>query len=316
MTTANVPPDEKAPPPTLEEVSPGIFAYIQLDGSWGLNNPSFLVGQNGVTAVDSSSTERRSRDFLSAIERTSEQPVSTLINTHHHLDHTFGNFVFGPEVTIVGHEACREEILNEAPTILDTAKQLFPWVEWGNIEVVAPSLTFEDRLTLYLDDLELECIFMGPAHTTNDVVVWIPARRVLITGDIIFHLGTPFALQGSVAGWLTALDRIRELGAERIIPGHGPVCGPEVIDDVAAYLRFVQERARAGFEAGAKPLEVAKDSDLGRFAEWTDRERIVGNLYRAYSELRGEAAGRPLDLALAWPDMIEYNGGKPLRCLA
>lgn len=316
MTTAKIPPDLELPPPSLEEVSPGIFAYIQLDGSWGLNNPSFLVGKNNVIAVDSSSTERRSRDFLSAIKRTSEQPVNSLINTHHHLDHTFGNFVFGSDVTIVGHTNCRAEILAEAGTILGVAQQLFPQVEWGDIEIVAPDLTFDDRLTLFLDDLRLECIFVGPAHTTNDIVVWIPERKVLIAGDVIFHLGTPFALQGSVSGWLDALERIRALGAETIIPGHGPVCGPAVIDDVVSYLRFVQEVARNGVDAGVSPLEAAKDSDLGRFAPWTDPERIVGNLYRAYSELRGEPIGTPIDLAAAFPDMIDYNGGQPLRCLA
>jgi cyclase len=58
------------------------------------------------------------------------------------------------------------------------------------------------------------------------------------------------------------------------------------------------------------------DLDLGRFSEWPDRERIVGNLYRAFSELRGEPLGAPVDAAAATAEMITYNGGQPLRCLA
>jgi len=101
-----------------------------------------------------------------------------------------------------------------------------------------------------------------------------------------------------------------------MVPGHGAVCGPEVIDDVAEYLMFLQEVARKGFEADASPLETARDTDLGRFSEWLDQERLVGNFHRAYSELRGEPLGTPLALPQAVADMVAYNGGQMPRCLA
>ncbi len=100
------------------------------------------------------------------------------------------------------------------------------------------------------------------------------------------------------------------------MPGHGPVCGPEVIDQVLAYLRFVQETARAGRAAGLSPLEAARTADLGEFGGLTDAERIVGNLHRAYLELSGAARGAPLDLAAALGEMVAYNGGRPLTCHA
>jgi cyclase len=121
---------------------------------------------------------------------------------------------------------------------------------------------------------------------------------------------------GSIAGWLEALEVLRALGSETIVSGHGPVCGPGVIDEVADYLRFVQETARTGSEAGLTPLLTAQQADLGRFSELLDRERLVGNLHRAYSELRGEPRGAPLPLATVVPDMVTYNGGQMPRCLA
>lgn len=316
MSTEQIPADAQLPDPEVVEVSQGVFAYIQHDGSWCLNNPAFIAAADQVIAIDACATERRTRLFREAITRLSPQPVRTLVNTHAHLDHTFGNYLFADDATIVGHANCRAEILADAPQLPARARQMFPSVDWGAIEVVAPSLTFEDRLSLYAGELELQLIYVSPAHTNTDVVVWLPERKIVIAGDIVFHKGTPFALMGSVAGWLDALDRVRALGAETIIPGHGPVAGPEVLDDVAAYLRFVQQSAKAAYDAGASPLDAARDLDLGPFAEWTDSERIVGNLHRAYSELRGEPRGAQIDTATAFAQMLDYNGNQPLRCLA
>jgi cyclase len=298
------------PPPVVEEVGKGVYAYVQLDGSWGLNNSGFIVGNEAVTVIDTCFTERRTRAFVDAIAQVTPVPLRTLINTHHHGDHTHGNYLL-PAATVIGHQICRDEMVAAG----HIATALFPDVEWGELAVSPPFVTFDDRLNVYVDELQLELQFMGPAHTTNDVIAWLPAPRLLFAGDLIFNGGTPFVAMGSVAGSLAALERIRALRPDVIVPGHGAVCGPEAIDRQSAYLSFVQDVARRGFEAGTPPLDLATSTDLGDFAGLLDPERIVGNLYRAYSELRGDALGAPIDLQ-AFADMITYNGGKPLRCLA
>ena len=254
----------------------------------------------------------RTRAFLRAMQGVTDLPVSTLVNTHHHGDHTHGNYLLGAS-SIVGHELCRQSVID---TGLHTLHPLFPSVVWGDLELAPPFITFQDRLDLFVDDLKLELHFMGPAHTTNDLVVWLPERRVLFTGDLVFNGGTPFVAMGSIAGSLIALDRLREFDAETIVPGHGLICGPEVIDSMAGYLRFVQDKARDAFAAGLAPLDAASAIDLDRFAHWHDRERLAGNLHRAYSELRGEPLGTALDLGPIAADMVSYNGGQPVRCLA
>ena len=138
----------------------------------------------------------------------------------------------------------------------------------------------------------------------------------MFTGDLAFNGGTPFVAMGSIAGSLLALDRLREFGAETVVPGHGSVCGPEVFDDMEAYLRFVQARAEETFAEGLSPLDAAQQTELGKFDSWHDRERLAGNLHRAYSELRGEPLGIGLDLGPIAADMVAYNGGQPVRCLA
>ena len=94
------------------------------------------------------------------------------------------------------------------------------------------------------------------------------------------------------------------------------MCGPAVIDDIEAYLTFVQDTARPAFDGGLSPLDAARQADLGRFAAWHDSERLAGNLHRAYSEFRGEPLGTVLDLGAIAADMVALNGGQPVRCLA
>jgi len=308
--------DHEAAPgkPRVQEVSDGVFAYVQPDGTWFINNTGFLVGATGVTSVDACSTERRTRAYLAAIAETSPQPVRTLINTHHHGDHTHGNYLFGG-ATIVAHDRCRQEVLAAG---LPYFPGVFQDVDWGGLQVAPPFLTYADRVTLYSDDLRCEVRYVGrPAHTTNDSIVWLPERSVLFTGDLIFNGGTPFMLMGSITGAIDVLEQvIKPLDPQTIVPGHGEVCGPEVIDDVLGYLRFVLDLARRGKDAGLSPLEAARDNGLGPYAGRSDPERIVCNLHRAYADLGDGEPGEKLNFAAALFDMVAYNGGKPLSCLA
>jgi cyclase len=309
MTAA--PPD--APPATVE-VSDGIYAYLQPDGSWYLSNTGFITGRSGVISIDTCSTERRTRAYLAAVAAVSRQPVRTLVNTHHHGDHTYGNCLL-PGATIVGQARCRDEVIASGPPA-----NLGIWtnVDWGDLDVAPPFLTFETGVTLWADELRCEVRYVGtPAHTTNDSIIHVPDRSVLFAGDLLFNGGTPFLLTGSITGAIEVLEQVvAPLGAQTIVPGHGPVSGPELIDEVLGYLRFVQDVARRGRDAGLPPLEAARQTDLGRYAGLLDPERIVGNLHRAYAELDGAEPGAPVDLAAAVPDMIAYNGGRPLTCHA
>jgi glyoxylase-like metal-dependent hydrolase (beta-lactamase superfamily II) len=299
-------------PPELVEVTPGVLAYIQPDGSWMLNNTGAVVGGEAVLMIDTTSTERRNRRLWDVIsEATGERPVRTLINTHHHGDHTFGNWMMPASTTIVAHRLCRDEMLRAGLA----AMALFPTCDYGHVEVALPTMTFDADLSLWVDDLEIRASFVGPAHTLGDVFVWVPERRVVFTGDLVFHGGHPFLVEGCLSNYPQALARLQALGAEILVPGHGPVATPAVLDDMLAYAAWLTQVAAEGFAHGWEPLETARRADLDRFAHWAGPERLVGNLHRAYAELRGEKPGAPLNLAEVMTETIEFNGG-PLRCLA
>jgi cyclase len=305
--------------PSTVEVADGVFAYVQPDGSWWINNTGFVVGGDAVVAVDASSTERRTRALLDAITRVTPSPVRTLVNTHHHGDHTNGNCLFARErdAVIVGHRECRESVIAGGRIGGPFLDSIFGEVDWGELTIEPPSVTFDSRLDLWAGSRRVELHYIGmPAHTTGDVVAWLPEQRVLFAGDLLFNGGTPFVLMGSVAGSLDALDRVAAFGAETIVPGHGRICDAAALDVIRRYLRFVQDTAKVGREAGLAPLDVARTTDLGEFAELLDPERLVGNLHRAYAELDGQPLGAPVDLVAAFTDMVAFNGGQPLRCHA
>jgi cyclase len=303
---------ESAHDPQVLEIADGVFAYIQPDGSWWINNTGFIVAEHSVVSIDACSTQRRTRAYLDTIASVTSAPVTTLINTHHHGDHTYGNSEFG-DVTIIGHERCRAEIISAG--ILGNTGIWEP-VDWGELRVAPPTVTFTDRLRVWSDDTPLEVSYVGqPAHTTNDSLVWLPDQQVLFCGDLLFNGGTPFLLMGSVAGAIDVLTQVlAPIPARVIVPGHGEPCGRDLIDTTVGYLRFVLDLARQGISAGLSPLEAARQSDLGQYAAWLDPERIVGNLHRAYRDLEPERPG--VDLYVALTDMVAYNGGRPLTCRA
>jgi cyclase len=293
------------------EVADGIFAYVQLPGGWCVSNAGILPGERSVTLIDATATIPRARRLREAVAGLSPHEVGTLVNTHHHGDHTFGNAVF-PAATIVGHALTGACMVAEGTLITE----IWPHVEWGEVRIVEPTVTLTDRLTLWVDDTRVELIHLGPAHTTNDVVAWLPESRVLFAGDITFSGGTPFTLGGSVGGSLRALEELRALDPRTVVSGHGPIAGPEVIETNVAYLSWIQKLTAEGTAAGLEPLTVAREADLGEFADLLDPERLVANLHRAYSEARGVPWGTPLPITDILAEMIVFNDGQIPTCLA
>jgi cyclase len=297
---------------TLEPVAEDVYAYTQQPGGWCLSNAGVVVGPDGAMIVDTLATQARANRLRESVDALGAGPRRIVVNTHHHGDHIFGNQAFGAGATVVAHEQARTEMAETGLALT----RLWPQVQWGEVRIVLPALTFTDRLTVHLGERRAELIHVGPAHTTNDVVVWLPDERVLFAGDVVLSGATPFSLMGSIAGSLRAIERLRALDARTVVCGHGPVAGPEVFDENAEYLEWIQRLAYLGAARGLSPLDTARDAHRGRFAHLLDQERIVGNLHRAFAELDGGPPARPLDVVAVFGEMVEFNEGRLPTCLA
>ncbi|WP_030723269.1 MBL fold metallo-hydrolase [Streptomyces sp. NRRL S-237] len=298
--------------PYLVQPAPGVYAYVQPDGGWCLNNAGFVTDGGRTLLVDTAATERRARALRAAIVAAGVPLPRTVVNTHHHGDHTYGNGVFTPEALILGHDHARSEQLAAGHQL----ELIWPATDFGAIDIVPPDLTYSDRATVHVGETQVRVIHPGVAHTTGDSVVWLPEQRVVFTGDLIFAGGTPFLAMGSLAGSLRALELLRSLDAETVVPGHGPLTDPSAYDATERYLRYVDELAREGRAKGLSPLEVALQADLGEFGAWRESERLVANVHRAYAELAGRPEGAPLDILAVLTDMTVMNGGAPILCHA
>jgi cyclase len=300
----------------VEEVAKGVYAYVQPHGGWMVNNCGVVVSGGGASVlVDTTSTEKRNRAFLGEVAKVSSGAPRAVVNTHHHPDHTYGNGFLPPETVVIGHDKCRAEVLAAG---LEATKVITA-PDYGALTLRPPELTFADRMTLHLLDFPVELRHAGRAHTSNDVLVWLPEQRVLFAGDLAFAGGQPFLLEGSVAGFRAATGLMRSLQPDVLVPGHGPVRRGEqvgrLLDDMDAYVAFVAEVAGLGHAAGLSPLEAALKHRDNPFSGWQETERFVGNLHRAYSELSGNPVDARIAVPSVWPDMVAFHGG-PIECHA
>lgn len=306
-----VPSAASVPSAVLTEVAHGVLAYVQERGGWCVNNAGVLTSGGDVALVDTAATETRARRLREQVLRRCGAAPFAVVNTHSHGDHTFGNFVFR-EATVLAHRQARREMAQAGLHLIE----LWPDVVWGDVELALPEVTFQDRMTVHVGDLSAELVHLGPAHTVNDVVVWIPQRSVLFTGDVVMSGVTPFCPLGSISGSLDVIERLRGFDARTVVTGHGPVGGSEIFDVAEDYLRWVQRLAADGVAAGIPPREAAREADLGSFAELLEPERLIPNLHRGYAEQRNAVLGEEIDvgamvqeMGVIFQEMVDFNGG-------
>ena len=155
----------------------------------------------------------------------------------------------------------------------------------------------DGTMTVKVGDKSVDLIEVGPAHTKGDVLVHVPEDGVVFTGDILFIEGTPIMWEGPVGNWIRACERIEELGAAVVVPGHGPITDRSGARAVRDYLVYVRDEARTRFDAGLSANEAVKDISLGRYASWGDAERIAVNVHTLYREFSGsDERASPVEL--------------------
>ena len=149
---------DELPPPTTVEVADGVYAYVQPDGSWWINNTGFVVGRDEVLSIDTCSTERRTRG-LPRRDRRGHRSAGADDREHPPPRRSHERQLPGRRAPrSSGHEGCRAEVL---ATPIGSADAAFQPIEWGELSVAPPTVTFEDRLDIYVDERKVELHHVG-----------------------------------------------------------------------------------------------------------------------------------------------------------
>ncbi|MEX2394869.1 MAG: MBL fold metallo-hydrolase [Actinomycetota bacterium] len=303
----------------LVQVGDRSWAFLQPDGGWGWSNAGFVVGTNEVVLIDTFFDLKLTSELLVAVGSVTDLPISKIVNTHHNGDHCWGNqLVHG--ATVIGHHRCRTELLTGAsPALLGGLanaaddggaigymKKAFAPFDFSDISVVAPTVTFEDRLWLHPGSTSIRLEYFGPCHTLGDIVAYVPDEGVLFAGDIAFIGSTPLVWEGSLLNWISTVGRIAMLKPKTIVPGHGPITDIEGLRAMEAYLGHVVSQGAALKDRGLTPEQAAREIDIGSYAGWTDPERIVTNLMRLWLELDGKRPSERIEPMAAFGAMAEF----------
>ncbi len=296
----------------LQQLSPNAYAFLLREAkgqsNLSISNLGCVVGPTSMLAIDSGGAPQHARNFIAAT-RSIGKPFDRVVITHEHPDHIAGLSQFPPGVEIVAQEETRAQMVKMGQPATPPYWATNPaWGRPGDVNrVILPTVTFHDRMTLYYGDTEVDIVWPGRAHTSGDAVVLLPSEKIAFLGDVAFFEVTPLNGSGYVADWIRACDRfLADPNIQTIVPGHGPVGGKAELAEMKGYLELLLREGRKAYDKGTSAGRAAAETDLGRFATWSDPERIAPNMARLYSEFRG-TIGPDLDLAAASAAMAEYN---------
>ncbi len=293
----------------LHDLGRGAWSWLQPSGTWGYSNAGLIIDGDQALLVDTLFDVRLTATMLDAMRDATgfgADRIGVVVNTHSNGDHTFGNRLVENAV-IYASEAAAEEMRTEGnpkplAAMMKNAdsmgevgaffKKIFGAFDFAGVTMRLPDRTFTGEQALTVGDKQLQLIQVGPAHTAGDVIAYVPANRVVYTGDILFIDGTPIAWAGPVANWIRACDRIMALDADVIVPGHGPITDKAGVKRMQDYLVYVEREARKRHAAGMNSWDAAQDIALESFGAWEDPERIAVTVDTIYRELNADTSHR------------------------
>ena len=239
------------------ELSDGVYAL--LSGDVAVDNSGFVVGDQGVLVIDSHINGEMAQQIIDAVQEVTQKPILYLVNTNYHGDHTFGNYAFPAETTIVAHRNTFENMKNfefEREFMLATVEH--DSSVFSDSLLRLPDITFEDQLTIDLGNRIVELHYFGHGNTPGDTIVYVPSASAAWTGNLVLGEGTiPFLIEGRATEYIETIATFsRSLDLDTIIPGHGFVTSPSIFGSYLSYLNELIDAVRGEVSAGSS-LESA-----------------------------------------------------------
>lgn len=304
---------------TVEPLAPGVWAAIPTDSGYAVANAGIVDLGDATLVFDPFISPEPAEELREAAERLTGRQARYVALSHWHNDHVRGAQVFSG-ATIVGSVRTRELILEREPAEVAEEKEVVGerlerarerlaaetdperrrerlfWVSYYEamrrshplLRPTPPTLAFEGRLTLHGRARSVELRELK-GHTASDVVLWLPSERVAFMGDLLFVDRHPWLSDGDPEAHRRTLRAVKALGPERLVPGHGPVRGPESLDALVGYIDTLEALGRALMRAGATDEDAAKAALPASYERWWFGSFYAPNVRFMLRRARGTA---------------------------
>ena len=245
-----------------------------------ISNAAFVVTDDGVVLIDALGSPSLAVQLLAEIRRITPLPVKWVIVTHYHADHIYGLQVFRDQgATIVAHTLARDYLESDTARLrlqasretlfpaVDEHTRLVPADRWVGLPDAEAEAQADTVIRVGHTDFLLRPV--GPSHTPEDLVVFVPSLGVLFSGDLLFRGRIPFVGQADSGGWIRALDRLLALDAKLVVPGHGPLSSEPRVDMALTrdYLQTLRDRMGEAARNMEPFDEAYARTDWSRFSD-------------------------------------------------
>lgn len=281
----------------FDEIAPGLFVHqgryeLQSPENRGdMSNASFVIGNEAVAVIDTLGSAKIAAEMRKVIKAITDKPIRYVVNSHMHPDHVLGNAVFKEDgAEFVGHHKLARGLSARADRYLAVSKDMLGEDAFAGSEIVLPTRSVDDKLTLDLGGRQLVLEAQSVAHTDNDLVISDSATGTLFLGDLLFSGHIP-TLDGSLRGWLSLIEQLERHQPARVVPGHGPPAMqlPEAIGDEKRYWSVVAADVRRLIKAGSTLSEATKTAGQSERGNWQLFDQFhVRNVTAAFAELEWE----------------------------
>lgn len=281
----------------LQQLSPGVFF-----GTFEGGNCGAVIENGRALLIDTPMLPHEALEWRRQLRQFGAERIYAIVNTDFHPEHYLGNAAFMP-ADVWGHETTFRQVSRYRNSLVDQITSLVHEVDprvaesLAGVELITPTVTVEDRVTLYWSEHEIQ-IYHLDGHTTASLGVYLPAESILFAGDTVVSGEPPAMGQADSRGWLEALNMLKALRPQTLVPGIGLPCSLECLEHMTSYLQELRTRVAALYEAGASRRECVEKVNLESFFETgpeqssRTRRRLREAVERVYAEIRTEMRRR------------------------
>jgi len=221
-------------------------------------NTGIVIGDDAVMVIDTQATPVMAADVIRRIREVTDKPIKYVVLSHYHAVRVLGASAYQPEHIIASHDTLdliRERGEQDKASEIGRFPRLFRAVESVPAGLTWPTITFTGKMTLWLGKLEVQLLQLGRGHTKGDTVVWLPAERILFSGDLVEFDATPYAGDAYFSDWPATLDALAALKPAQLVPGRGAALQTEKmvaagLDGTRGFIADVYRAVQTGAAAG------------------------------------------------------------------